>query len=136
MLYIKPSPIIGNSAPLFLRTTSFPIHLKNLYDTYPNSRYFGLFDFKKPNVVIRDPELLRQVCIKSFDHFVDHDAFITEEMDPVVGRNLFTLKGQRWKDFRNTLTPSFTAARMKAMYELIAECSDNFVNYFLDNPEV
>lgn len=136
MLHLELVPLLGNNATLQLRADSFAGHYYKLYQRCPGARYFGMFDFKRPAVLIKDPEIIRDVCIKSFDSFVDHDAFVTEEMDPIVGRNLFSLKGQRWKSVRNTLTPSFTTTRMKAMFQLIEECSNDFVQYFLENPEV
>lgn len=136
MLSVDPTPIFGNVAPLFFRTVSFPNHMQNLYEKLPGARYYGMFNFKKPAIVLKDPDMIREVCVKSFDSFTDHDNFVTEEMDPFVGRNLFSLSGHRWKEVRNTLTPSFTAARMKVLFELIAECSDDFVQHFLEHPEV
>ncbi|XP_014218091.1 cytochrome P450 9e2-like [Copidosoma floridanum] len=136
MLHLKPVPVIGNNAPFFFRNVAFPYHIQNLYENFPGAKYYGIFDFKNPVLLLKDPEMIRDVCIKSFESYVDHDAFVTEEMDPIVGRNLFSLRGQRWKDVRSTLSPSFTTARMRIMFQLIAECSDDFVQYFLDNPEV
>lgn len=129
-------PILGNNAPLAFRKVSFPQHVFNLYKRFESSRYYGLFDFAKPAILLRDPELVREVCVKHFDNFTDHVAFVSEEMDPISGRNVFSLKGQRWRELRATLSPSYTASRMKLLFELIAECSREFVRYFIDHPEV
>ncbi|OXU18647.1 hypothetical protein TSAR_009898 [Trichomalopsis sarcophagae] len=136
VLHLELVPIIGNMAPIMFRTSSFPIHSQNMYKKYPGARYYGFFDLQKPSVIIKDPDLIREIFVKSFDHFTDHDAFVTEEMDPIVGRNIFSLRGQRWKEVRNTLTPSYTAARMKMLFALVAECSKDFVQYFVDHPEL
>ncbi|XP_058804663.1 cytochrome P450 9e2-like isoform X2 [Phymastichus coffea] len=136
MLHLTPTPLFGNTAPLFFRTNAFSTHFQKLYNNFPGARYFGAFDNKTPAILIKDPDLVREICIKNFDSFSDHDAFITEDMDPVIFRNLFNLEGEYWRRMRNLLTPSFTASRMKLMFELIAECSNDFVQYFLDNPEV
>lgn len=95
-----------------------------------------MFDLTRPAVVIKDTQLARDIFIRDFESFTDHVAFVSEEMDPIAGRNLFTLEGQRWKTMRNVLSPSFTAARMKEMFHLIKECSDDFVQYFEEHPEV
>ena len=136
MLYIKPMPIFGNTAPVFFRTSSYPDYLLQLYRTYSDVRYFGFFHFGVPLVMVKDADLLREILVKNFDHFVNHKAFITEQMDPVIGRNLFTLEDQRWRDVRSKLSPSFTASRMKFLFELIEECANDFVNHFIENPEV
>lgn len=136
ILQLKVTPLLGNNAPIFFRRTSFPEHSKFLYNYLPDVRYYGTFDFNTPVIVLKDPDLIRDVCVKNFDNFPDHRSFVTEEMDPIVGRNVFSLKGQRWKDVRSTLSPSFTANKMKIMFQLISECSREFVQYFVDHPEL
>ena len=39
---------------------------------------------------------------------MDHRVLITEEVDPLFGKNLVSLSGQKWKDMRATLSPAFT----------------------------
>lgn len=80
--------------------------------------------------MIRDPELIRQVTTKDFDHFTDHvDLLFREDVDPLFGKNLFALKGQRWHQMRGTLSPSFTGSKMRGMFTLMADCGDQLVAY-------
>lgn len=53
-----------------------------------------MFQFMLPTLVITDPELIKQITVKDFDHFLDHRTFIPEEADPLWGKNLFALKGK------------------------------------------
>lgn len=43
--------------------------------------------------MIKDVELIKQICVKDFDHFTDHKIFVQDESDPLWGQNLFSLKG-------------------------------------------
>ena len=86
-------------------------------------------------VVVRDPELIKEIFVKNFDHFPDHENIIDEKLDPILGKNLISLRGERWKELRSTLSPSFTATKMKLMFQLVVKCSKNFVEYFLRHPE-
>lgn len=46
----------------------------------------------KPVLMIRDLNLLKQMCIKDFDHFPDHPSIMSEESDPLfVGLYLFNI---------------------------------------------
>ncbi|NP_001166017.1 cytochrome P450 9e2-like [Nasonia vitripennis] len=135
MLHLESVPIIGNNYPMLFGIDSFPMHAQKMYKKFSGARYYGCFDFRKPVVIIKDPDLIKEICVKNFDDFTDHLTFVTEEMDPIAGRNIFSLKGKRWKDLRSTLTPSYTAARMKLLFELIDECARNFGQYILENPE-
>lgn len=87
-----------------------------------------------PLILLRDPELIKEICVKNFDNFVDRRSFMTEEMDPVYGRNVFSLKGDRWRKMRNTLSPAYTAAKMRIMFELVEKCARDFIQYFIDHP--
>ncbi|KAF2881549.1 hypothetical protein ILUMI_24625 [Ignelater luminosus] len=77
-----------------------------------------------------DPDLIKQITVKDFDHFLDHNQFISEEDDPLWGKNLFSLKGDRWKDMRATLSPSFTSSKMRAMFGFMTKCGEQFVHHF------
>lgn len=40
------------------------------------------------------------------------------------------ISGQKWKDMRSTLSPVFTSSKMKAMFSLISQNAERFVNHF------
>ncbi|XP_071571248.1 cytochrome P450 9e2-like [Temnothorax nylanderi] len=121
---------------LLLGHISFVDHFQYLYNYFPDAKYVGLMEFSRPAVLLRDPELIRDIMVKEFESFPDHRNFIDPSIEPLIGKNVFALRGDRWKEMRNTLSPSFTASKMKFMFDLISECSYNFVNYLVDHPEV
>ncbi|XP_051157201.1 cytochrome P450 9e2-like [Leptopilina boulardi] len=134
--HLKPIPILGNTfAPFFLKKKSITDWLREAYNSFPNAKYFGMVDFGLPVIFLRDTELIKDVCVKLFDHFPDHNNIIDEKVDPIWGKNVFALRGDRWREIRNTLSPSFTGSKMKFMFELVDKCAENFVNYYLDHPE-
>ncbi|XP_033218977.1 cytochrome P450 9e2-like [Belonocnema kinseyi] len=133
--HLKPLPIIGNNLSMFFGRTSITEFVTNIYDSFPDAKYFGIMGFQTPVAVLRDPELIKETCVKNFDYFLNHQSFLTEEMDPLFGKNVFSLKGDRWKVMRNTLSPCFTGAKMKFMFEIIAKCSRDFVQYFINHPD-
>jgi cytochrome P450 family 6 len=48
-------------------------------------------------------------------------------------KNLFNMEGQRWKEMRKKLSPTFTSGKMKNMYPLVEDCSKIFENYMRDH---
>lgn len=44
-------------------------------------------------LMIRDPEIIKQVTVKDFDSFMNHKMFFTESNEPLFGKNIFALKG-------------------------------------------
>lgn len=47
--------------------------------------------------MVRDPKLIKQLAVKDFDYFMDHRTLINEDMDPLFGKALFSIKGQKWR---------------------------------------
>lgn len=134
--FIDSAPIIGHFYPLILKRVSFFEHSKNVHFAIPEAKYYGLSHFNRPALLVRDPDIIRDICQKSFDSFPEHRRFFTETTDPVLSKNLFALSGQKWKNMRNKLTPSSTAAKMRLMFELIDNCAREFVQHFKDDPNI
>ena len=124
-----PIPILGNMAPLVFRQISVAEYYQRLYNLYPGYRYFGFYQFDNPVIVIRDPELITAIAVKHFDQFTDHRPIVNEDLDPLMGKNLFSLRGDRWREMRKLLSPSFTSSKMKTMFTLMSDCAVNFVDY-------
>lgn len=40
----------------------------------------GAFDFRTPILIVRDPDVIKQLVVKDFDHFEDHMNFIDEKV--------------------------------------------------------
>ncbi|KAJ8953901.1 hypothetical protein NQ318_019141 [Aromia moschata] len=131
----KPLWLLGDTWRTLFRIHNLYDSMVYLYNLCPGTRYSGMYDFTIPSLIIRDPDLIKQVTVKDFDHFVDHRAIIPEGVDPVWTSNLIGLKGQKWREMRAILSPSFTTSKMRAMFVLIEECGANFVQYFLDKGE-
>ncbi|KAF5289037.1 hypothetical protein FQA39_LY03916 [Lamprigera yunnana] len=130
VVHEEPYPLIGGMANVVFQRKTFFGHTRDLYKKFINHRYFGFHQFSKPVLYIRDLDLIKKIAIKDFDNFIDHNTFIPKDVDPLMEKNLFGLKGQRWRDVRATLSPSFTSSKMKFMFTLVSECAQDFVNYF------
>lgn len=48
----------------------------------------------------------------------------------MLSKVLIALTGQKWKDMRSTLSPAFTSSKMRQMFELVNDCSDEMTNFF------
>ena len=94
-------------------------------------RFFGIFDFRNPLFVLRDPELIKQIGVKDFDHFMDHQNFTAgSNEDNLFSNSLFLLSGDKWRDMRATLSPAFTGSKMRQMFILVSQCAGDMSKYF------
>jgi cytochrome P450 family 9 len=90
----------------------------------------GIFQFRKPLFILRDPQLIKQVAIKNFDNFTDHNVLLGDVMGDLFGNSLILLSGAKWRDMRATLSPIFTGSKMRNMFGLISKCGANMVSTF------
>lgn len=123
----------------FVLNKTFADVVYEQYFSFPGTRYIGLYQFWFPMFLVKDPDLIKLMTVKDFDHFSDHVQFIPENLEPLWEKNLLALNGQKWKDMRATLSPSFTGSKMKLMFVLMQECAKEYSERLLkdcpENPE-
>lgn len=99
--HLKPSFPFGNMSPVFLLRSSLAETYQNVYRKLEPHKFGGIFVAKKKVIMIRDPEIIKNVLIKDFQYFQDRGMTVDQEMDP-LGYHLFSMKGNY--DFRQTRT--------------------------------
>ncbi|XP_011638474.1 probable cytochrome P450 6a14 [Pogonomyrmex barbatus] len=83
---------------------------------------------KTPVLIIKDPDLIKDVLIKNFSTFASRGIPTFEKTDPLP-LHLFLLEPKRWRPLRIKLSPVFTSAKLKEMFFLISECADHLIQY-------
>jgi len=123
--------------PPFLIFGSGPynLHKTNLIklDSERAQKYgkvFGSYIISSPWVFVSDPDIIKQITIKDFDHFPAHQFTFNDQKY----RSLDSAEGAEWKELRKNMSPVFTSGKLKAMLSLIDDALDNMVNYL--NKEV
>ncbi|ALC46039.1 Cyp9f2 [Drosophila busckii] len=120
----NPYPFLGSTGKMFIVRQSMFDLIVELYNK-GEGKVFGIFENRKPLLMIRDPELIKQITIKDFDHFINHrnifgnDEEHAQHMDNLFGSSLFSMRDARWKDMRSTLSPAFTGSKMRQMFQLM-----------------
>ncbi|XP_034951288.1 cytochrome P450 9e2-like [Chelonus insularis] len=123
---------LSNSIRLLMRSLSMVDNIESLYSINKDAKYIGFYDFHWPIIMLQDLELIKSVTVKNFDHFVDHRSFIDPELEPLFGKNLFSLRGDKWREIRTLLSPAFTSSKMKAMFILMSQCAENFASLLVE----
>ncbi|XP_012523956.1 probable cytochrome P450 6a13 isoform X4 [Monomorium pharaonis] len=119
----KPTVLLGNFGPLLLFRRSQPEGVKEMYQWFKDERYFGAFRVRSPVLILRDPDLVRSVCVKDFACFLNRGIPVNNDQDPLSG-HLFNLEGRKWKGLRSKLTPAFSSGKLKRMFYLLVECCE------------
>ncbi|GJQ69085.1 hypothetical protein Trydic_g6249 [Trypoxylus dichotomus] len=128
----KPHFLWGNfEEVIYQKKTFFQIY-ENIYRTFRNVPYVGVYIINRPGLLIRDPKLVKEVVLTNFSSFHDNDFIVDEEIDPIFGGNPFAKKGAKWKIRRATHTPQFSSGKIKFMYNLVNQGGDRMTRYLAD----
>ncbi|KAK7867291.1 hypothetical protein R5R35_002118 [Gryllus longicercus] len=124
--FLPPEPFFGNMREMTLLRISQAELLQALYHRLEGVPFAGVFQSRRPALLLRSPALVKAFLVKDFAHFAHRDMKLDERRDPLTA-NLFTLGGPRWRALRARLTPTFTSGKMKMMFVLMEECAANLV---------
>jgi hypothetical protein len=127
--YLKPLPFVGNLKEVVLLKENIWKNLQRIYNEHSDKPFVVIFRFDQPILVIRDLELVKNILANDFQYFIDRAITVDENLDPLLGKNMFVIKGKRWRHVIVNLTPVFTSAKMKMMFYLVEICGKELVKY-------
>ncbi|XP_031625189.1 probable cytochrome P450 6d5 isoform X2 [Contarinia nasturtii] len=115
-----PSFPFGNFQGSLLQRKPFAEELRELYNS-TTEPFIGMYMSLQPGLLVRDPKIIKDMCIKSFQNF-DHRVFDTNvESDPMAD-NILLQKGDKWKQVRTQFSPAFSSGKLKGMFNTIVNC--------------
>lgn len=130
--FVRGLPFVGSTYRSILGLESAAISYQRCYERYPNEKFIGIYDIGgKPSYLIRDPNLIKQLTTTDFDHFVNHKFTFNNEND-LFAHTLFGMRDERWRQMRSTMSPAFTANKMRLMHNLMVQCSEQFIDAIKD----
>ncbi|XP_039432916.1 cytochrome P450 6g1-like isoform X1 [Culex pipiens pallens] len=135
--YIGGRPLVGNFLqPLLMRQSMFEL-MEQLYEDgrVKGSKLFGIALLMQPALVLRDPEVIKQVLIKDAAFFCNRFMCTDPASDPIGYYNLLMIKNPHWKQLRAFLTPSLSLAKIKKMYLLVDQIGQDMLSYVETLPE-
>ena len=92
----------------------------------------GFFICDEPYLLVRDPELVKNILVKDFDVFSNRSVFENKKDDPMGAHILFLLKTPDWRNMRRKLSPAFSSGKMKNMYPLMGVSGKEMVEYLVE----
>lgn len=85
--FVRGVPFLGTTYKMLLGFEAMNDAFERIYNTYPDESVIGMFELGGgPVYMIKDPEMVKKIAVKDFDHFVNHRFEITDETDPLIGR--------------------------------------------------
>ncbi|XP_034178697.2 cytochrome P450 6a2-like isoform X2 [Osmia lignaria lignaria] len=119
----QPVPVFGNIKDIIMGKCALGTYTMKLYNEYKNEPMVGIFVRRSPHLVLIDLDRIKDVLIKDFSTFSNRATLIFERTEP-LSAHLFNLETERWRPLRTRLSPVFTSGKIKDMFPLILECSN------------
>lgn len=91
--------------------------------------YVGFYIFHKPCLLLRDPEIIKQILVRDFNNFSDRHFAGAVQKDSIGMRNLFGVKNPVWRYLRARITSTLTTGKLKQMFPLMTEIGQPMINY-------
>jgi cytochrome P450 family 6 len=110
--------------------------LQFFYNTYRKEKFVGLFQARRPTLMLIDLDIVKTVLSTEFSNFSDRVSVSTDTQREPLLRNLANMSGAEWKAMRQIVTPTFSSAKMKAMFPLISDCAQSLKNILYELDEV
>lgn len=128
---IRPTVIVGNLKAVAKGEASFGLAIYDLYKQSNASPFVGIYLFFRPALLINDIDLVKSVLNSDFSHFHDRGVYHNSQHDPLSG-GLFQLGGQEWKNLRVKMTPAFSSAKLKNMFQTFHTVASELERYITE----
>merc|ERR1719186_1376687 len=117
-----------------LRKTSVLAQFDDLNKKFMDEKCYGIYNFRRRDIVVKDLGLAKRILIKDADHFIDRPKVNVDdskiEGDKVFNYFLTQLEGEQWKKVRTLVSPIFTSGKLKMMVPHVQKCADNLDQVF------
>lgn len=118
--YVPAKSPLGTFGQVFLQKKQMGVQAMEYYRN-TSEPFLGLYAVVRPVLLVCDLELIRNILIKDFQHFVDRGTYSDEKNDP-LSAHLFNVADDKSRNLRVKLTPTFTSGKLKAMFSTLLDC--------------
>ncbi|ENN77453.1 hypothetical protein YQE_06277, partial [Dendroctonus ponderosae] len=126
--YEKPYLLTGSLWNVFSGKRQIGKHFGDLYRKF-DGPYFGIYICGKPYLVIRSPDIVKDITVRDFSNFEDRTFACDKNADDMTGNSLFILRNPEWRNVRMKLTNIFTSGKIKQMFPLMLQTADDLQHY-------
>ena len=87
--------------------------------------FIGFYSLPKASVLVLDLDLARTMLVTDFEVFNSRAFYVNERDDP-ISAHLISMSGPKWRKLRTKLSPTFTSGKLKGMFPIMVQISENF----------
>lgn len=119
--HAKTYPYVGTNLKQYLQRASVAMIAEETYRNFPEEKVVGFYRGKSPELVIRDPDIIKRILITDFQSFYPRGLNPHKTVIEPMLRNLFFADGDIWKLLRQRISPAFSTGKLKAMFPFITD---------------
>lgn len=124
----KPIFIFGN----LFKSLTFQEHIsiahRRWHNSYSDVPYVGFYKLLQPAIMIRDPELQREVLVKAFMNFHSNDVIISDD-DELLKANPFFNNGEEWRRSRTLFGTFFSSNKIRTVFPAMLQVGKEWEQY-------
>lgn len=98
-----------------------PICLIDLERYKKFGRLFGAFEQGKPCIFVAEPDLIKEVLVKDFQHLPNR--VMQKTSIPIIDNMIARATVERWRPIRTATSPAYSTAKLRKMTTLIHQCA-------------
>ncbi|KAH8311899.1 hypothetical protein KR044_008518 [Drosophila immigrans] len=127
-----PKALTGNFPNMYTMKRHPLYDMKDVYRKYKQDYdMVGIFLGRSPQLLVLSPELAHRVFVTDFKSFHDNELgnVVDEKSDYILANNIFSMKGEQWKQRRADITPGLTISRIKTVYPVTKQVCGKLNEY-------
>ncbi|KAG5680052.1 hypothetical protein PVAND_009583 [Polypedilum vanderplanki] len=126
--YLKSIPFLGAFSNTIIGKSGLYESTEELYynEKFADEPFYGIFMFHKPSILIKEPEIIKNILIKDFQSFRNHRAG-SGDHDPLGIYNLYSAKDAVWTTMRKKLSTFFSTSHIKNTFSILDKISDEMM---------
>ncbi|CAK1544730.1 unnamed protein product [Leptosia nina] len=118
MKHDPPIPVFGNHMQVSLARLTETEKFTYIYNKFTTEKVVGYYRGSKPEFVVRDPDIIRNILSVNFLEFHNRGLRCDSKVD-LLTLSMFSEQGNVWKLLRNNLAPAFSYSKIKAIFPII-----------------
>ncbi|XP_011296124.1 probable cytochrome P450 28d1 [Musca domestica] len=128
----SPQVLVGTFPGTVLGNRSLIYDLDDIYKKFKGlARFVGVFMTRKPQLLVLDPQLCKDILVGKFQCFQDNESskWMDRQREPISGSNPFVLPSSEWRTQRAEIVSGLTNIKIRNMYPIIDSIGTKLVQY-------